>query len=359
MHVRQRDYDRSPHVAFYEVTRACDLVCVHCRACAQPRCDPRELTARQSLALVSQLAEFPEPPMLVFTGGDPFKRSDLLELVEHAVARGLETSVTPSATPLVTRDALARLRERGVRRIAVSIDGAYASAHDAVRGVPGSFDRTLEIAADARACGLELQVNTTLTPANVDHIERFGKLLAGLDIVLWSVFFLVPVGRAVDLPRLDAEQCEAAFARLLRVANTRPFGVKTTAAPHYRRFIAQWAKREKTPTADGKQSFRPLGTNDGKGILFVSHIGEIYPSGFMPVRCGQFPQQNVVSVYQRSMLFRQLRDSSKLQGKCGRCSFRNLCGGSRARAFALTGNPLAEEPDCAYFPPAKAERELA
>lgn len=368
---KQSDYDRSPHVAFYEVTRACDLVCVHCRACAQPRSDPRELATAQSLALIEQLAEFPQPPILVLTGGDPFKRADLFALVSRAVGRGLETSITPSATPLVTRDALARLHDLGVRRIAVSLDGPTAESHDAVRGVEGSFARTLEIAADARRCGLEVQVNTTLTPANVGEIEHIADVLDGLNVVLWSVFFLVPVGRADILPRLDAAQCEAAFARLWQVAQTHAFGLKTTEAPHYRRFIAQAATDERRNSRaaeaiqpqgrassgesvpanrDGAHRFRPLGTNDGKGILFVSHVGEIYPSGFMPVRCGTFPDDHVVSVYQRSPLFRQLRDASNLEGKCGDCEFRNLCGGSRARSYAATGNPFAEEPDCVYQP---------
>ncbi len=376
----QADYDHSPYVAFYEVTRACDLVCLHCRACAQARPDPRELDTQQSFALIEQLAEFPRPPIFVLTGGDPFKRSDLFSLIDKSIACGLETSITPSATPLVTLDALVRLRDHGVARLAVSLDGVDAASHDAVRGVAGSFQRTLEIAADARRCGLEVQVNTTLTPTNVGQIEAIAALLAGLDIVLWSVFFLVPVGRAGDLPRLDAEQSEAAFAQLWRVAQTHPFGIKTTEAPHYRRFIAQAAKLERRSAAtspnkpttdkpttpkpttdradqDGESTiatpsrrFRPLGTNDGKGIMFIGHTGEIYPSGFLPIRCGQFPHDDVVSVYQHAPLFRQLRDADNLQGKCGQCEFRNLCGGSRARAFAVTANPFAEEPDCVYRP---------
>jgi radical SAM protein len=374
-----RDFDRSPYVAFYELTRACDLVCVHCRACAQPRSDPRELATEQSLALIEQLAEFPQPPILVLTGGDPFKRPDLFALISRAVALGLETSITPSATPLVTSDALARLRDHGVKRMAVSLDGPTATSHDAVRGVVGSFRRTLEIAADARRCGLEVQVNTTLTPTNVGEIERMADLLDRLNIVLWSVFFLVPVGRASELSRLDADECEAAFARLWRVAQTHSFGLKTTEAPHYRRFIAQAAKqagknervsanarlpensaraKSEHATSSGRPRFRPLGTNDGKGILFISHTGEIYPSGFMPIRCGEFPHDHVVSMYQQSPLFRRLRDPSHLEGKCGRCEFRNLCGGSRARAYAVTGSPFAEEPDCAFEPTGKIRHKL-
>lgn len=171
------DFDRSPYVAFCEVTRACDLVCVHCRACAQPRSDPRELATEQALALIEQLAEFPQPPILLLTGGDPFKRPDLFSLISRAVELGLETSIKPSATSLATSDALARLRDHGVKRIAVSLDGPTAASHDAVRGVAGSFRRTLEIAADARRCGLEVQVNTTLTSTNVDEIECMADLL--------------------------------------------------------------------------------------------------------------------------------------------------------------------------------------
>jgi radical SAM protein len=348
----KRDFAVSPLLVFYELTRACDLVCLHCRACAQRAPAPDELSTTQSHALLQQIAEFPTPPLLVFTGGDPFKRRDLVELTAQATSLGLEVAVTPSATPLVTRDRLAALRDAGAARLAVSLDGPEQESHDRFRGVAGSFQRTLEIIRDAQSVGFPVQVNTTVTPGNWQRIDEFAALLGDLNIVLWSVFFLVPVGRAETQPRLSAEQVEIVFERLSQQSLRRGIPIKTTEAPHYRRFVAQ---QQKEMRAGGHSSPTPgqyasLATNDGKGIMFVGHNGEIYPSGFMPIVCGVFPRDRIVGIYQHSPLFRELRDPDRLQGKCGVCKFRTICGGSRARSYAVTGNALAAEPDCAYMP---------
>lgn len=349
-HVRSRkSFDHSPMLVFYELTRACDLVCLHCRACAQKRRDPNELDTTQSKRLIDQLVEFPDPPMLILTGGDPLKRHDIYELIEYAVDSGIDVSITPSATPLVNRDSIRRLRDAGISRMATSVDGADAATHDANRGVAGSFDHSMNVLRIARELGVQTQINTTLTPANVDQIETMGERFGELDIALWSVFFLIPVGRATEMERLNADECEDAFARLHAQAQLQPFMVKTTEAPHYRRYVIQ-NTIEQTDAAP--RGFIPAGVNDGKGVMFVSHTGEIFPTGFLPIHCGDFPQQNIVDVYQKSPTFRMLRDSDQLEGKCGVCEFRNVCGGSRARAFGVTGNPMAEEPDCNYIPPA-------
>lgn len=343
----------SPLFVFYEVTQACDLACEHCRACAVPEPHRDELTTQQSRQLIDQLTEFPTPPTLVLTGGDPFKRADIFELIRHAVAKGLSVAITPSATPLVTRQSIERLRLAGISRLAISIDGATARAHDTHRGVAGSFQRSLEILADARREGIVTQVNTTISPANVHHIPRMAGLLSGMGIEMWSVFFLVPVGRAAFAPRLTADECEAAFERLWRESQRQPFMIKTTAAPHYRRFVAQH-RTLKLSQDDGHalSTYVPLGLNDGNGILFISHVGKLYPSGFLPMLCGRFPRANIVDVYQNSPVFQRLRNVDRLEGKCSRCEYRTVCGGSRARAYAVTGNPYAEEPDCAYIPAA-------
>jgi radical SAM protein len=349
------DFDHSPFVVFYELTRACDLVCQHCRACAEPRRDPRELNGEQARRLLDQLASFPKPPMVVFTGGDPLKRPDVHELVAHGVSRGLEVAMTPSATPLVTAEALERLRDAGLHRLAVSLDGVDASTHDAFRGVSGSFQRTLEIMADARRLGLPLQVNTTVTQVNVEQIDAMAERLAREKIVLWSVFFLVPVGRGEQLGRISPEQYEEVFEKLWHHAQQQPYGIKTTEAPHYRRFVLQRrGNPQRTPgTGTDRQPQRaPLGINDGKGIMFIDHRGKISPSGFLPVYCGRFPSDSVVDVYQNSPVFLALRDANQLKGKCGVCEFRHACGGSRARSYALTGDFLAAEPDCVYLPAA-------
>ena len=352
----RRDFEHSPMIVFYEMTRACDLACVHCRADAQRTCDPNELRSDQSRRLVDELLKFPKPPLLVLTGGDPLKRADVFELVDYAVGRGIATAMTPSATPLVTRDAIRRLKDAGLHRLAVSLDAADEATHDAFRKVAGSYRRTLEIIEDSLAVALPVQVNTTIGRHNVHQLDRMVDVVSALGAVLWSVFFVVPTGRATAELRLSAQECEDVFEKLWSQSHRGGMAIKTTEAPHYRRFVFQ---RQKQLGGGRPVGVGQAGTNDGKGIMFVSHTGEIFPSGFLPIRCGMFPLDSLVKVYQHSALLRALRDGDGLGGKCGRCEFRQICGGSRARAFALTGDPLAAEPDCAYQPARDAREVLA
>jgi radical SAM protein len=350
----ERDFNISPMIVFYEVTRACDLVCLHCRACAQSQPDPNELTSEQSRQLIDQVARFPVRPMLVLTGGDPLKRGDIYDLIAYSRGQGLETAITPSPTPLVTTEAIARLQEAGIDRMAVSIDGADAATHDRMRGVPGSFAQTQRIMEDACNLGIAVQVNTTLNPNNFDQIEAMAEMLARHQIVLWSVFFIVPVGRATADLRLTGVQYEEAFGRLYVQSLCQPYGIKTTEAMHYRRFVArQRMQARQTAGSHGAVAaprYLTMGINDGKGVMFVSHTGLIHPSGFMPLVCGMFPFNDIVDVYQHSPIFRRLRTPDSFEGKCGYCEYRHLCGGSRARAYNVTGNPYAAEPDCIYTP---------
>lgn len=347
---RREDFNHSPLLVFYEITRACNLLCRHCRASAQRNAHPDELSHAQGIELIDQLTAFPKPPMLVFTGGDPFKRSDVFDLVEYASGKGLTVALTPSATALATRERIAMLRDRGLHRFAVSLDGATAGTHDDIRGVPGSFRRTIEMIDNAADLGLPVQVNTTLTLDNVHELNDLAELLAGLKIVMWSVFFLVPVGRAQADRRIPGDMIEDVFASLWAHSQRQPYSIKTTEAPHYRRYVTRMvettAEDEPTPQKTLVRYGSLLGTNDGKGVMFVSHIGEIFPSGFLPIECGRFPRDSIVKAYQEHELFVALRDESRLGGKCGICQYRSLCGGSRARAYALTGDPFAPEPDC-------------
>jgi radical SAM protein len=351
------DFNERPFIAIWEVTQACDLACVHCRASAQPDRDPGELSTEEAKALINQIADM-RVPVFVLTGGDPIKRPDLFDLIGHARSRGVRVSLTPSATPLLTRDIVVRLKEAGLARLAVSMDGARAKTHDAFRGMSGSFARTLDAIRLANEIGLPTQINTTFSRRNISEIDEIVALMESLKITLWSVFFLVPTGRGKLNDLLNAEEFEQVFAKIYSLSRTASFDIKTTEAQHYRRFVLQQRAAERRSGLQGVQPDRvedsigraPRGLNDGKGFVFVSHTGEVFPSGFLPLSAGNIRQQPLSTIYRDSPLFRGLRDTAKLEGKCGACEFKEICGGSRARSYALTGNPHSEEPCCSYVP---------
>lgn len=346
-------YDDHPFIAIWEVTQACDLVCQHCRACAQPRRDPRELTTLEGFRLLDRFAEA-GVPLVVLTGGDPAKRPDLVELIAYGAKRGLNMALTPSATPLVTRDLLDELQLAGLKRLAVSIDGADAATHDAFRGVEGSFANALRILREAQAVGLRTQVNSTVHTGNIGTLRGMADMVANAGAVLWSVFHIVPTGRAEERMLPSAAAVEASLNELAELAMNAPFAVKTTAAPHYRRVIIERRLQLGEGPRHGVHGTDSDRVNDGRGFLFISHLGAIYPSGFLPIDCGNVRQSNPIDVYREHPLFVELRDANRLTGKCSACAFRRVCGGSRARAFAMTGSTLASDPLCAYVPPGYA-----
>jgi len=351
---RREDFHHSPLIVFYEVTRACDLVCRHCRASAMPAPSPRQLSPAQTQRLLEALASFPRPPMVILTGGDPMKRPDLLDIIATTTSLGLECAVTPSPTPLMTQQAIRNIAKAGAKGFGVSLDGATPETHDAFRGIRGSYHESITMIQQAGDAGMGVQVNTTVTAANMSELEALADLLRTLPVRMWSVFFLVPVGRARLAQRITARQYERIFELLYRQREQGPYAVKSTEAPHYRRFVMQKLGLSPHDPPDriyGLTRLAPVGTNDGRGVMFISHTGEICPSGFMPIVCGVFPQDSPVDVYQHHELFTALRDPAKLEGKCGACEYREVCGGSRARAYAVTGNPFAAEPDCVYIPP--------
>ena len=350
------DFNERPFIAIWEVTQACDLACVHCRASAQPERHPEELTTAEGKQLIDQIASW-KVPVFVLTGGDPIKRPDLFELISYARTVGVRVSLTPSATPLLTRDVVVRLKEAGLARLAVSMDGASAATHDSFRGLSGSFARTLDAVRWANEVGLPVQINTTFSRRNIGEIDQIVALMEQLRITLWSVFFLVPTGRGKLNDLLSADEFESVFEKLHQLSKTATFDIKTTEAQHYRRFILQKKVAEKragvhveSHVSSDEIGRAPRGLNDGKGFVFISHKGEVFPSGFLPLSAGSIRQQKLETIYRESPLFRDLRDSPKLEGKCGACEFKQICGGSRSRAYALTGNPLGEEPCCAYIP---------
>jgi MoaA/NifB/PqqE/SkfB family radical SAM enzyme len=339
------DYSEQPLIVTWEVTQACELSCDHCRADAVPDRDPAELTTEEGKRLLDQVDSFGSPsPIFVFSGGDPLERPDLFELLEYARSIGVRTAVTPAPTASLTREVVERLEAAGVRRIALSLDGATAASHDGFRGEEGSFETVRSAAEYAAEVGLDIQINTTVTATTVAELPGIADLVADLDAVVWEVFFLVPIGRGVDLDQLDPDQAEATLEWLYRRQQTAPFRVITVEAPHYRRVASRVASEA------GMEPPRVGTTGDGDGFVFVSHTGEVFPSGFLPESAGTVPADDLVEVYRDADLFRSLRDAEQRTGVCGGCSWRDRCGGSRARARATTGNPLGPDPLCGFEP---------
>ena len=380
------DFNQRPFTVVWETTRACDLACVHCRAEANPERSKDELTFEEVRGLVQSVKAFGTPyPLFILTGGDPAKRSDIFDIIAHARAEGLRVAMTPSATPLITRAAIQRFAQAGLVRLAVSLDGKDAASHDSFRGVQGSFNHTLQILDWCEEFGLETQIHTTVMRHVLDDLPAIADLIASRGIKLWALFLLIAVGRAarpeVRRLTLNARQFEALFHWLYELTKSAPFDVTPREGYHYRRVLLQrragelgvgvdelLAKAEMnhlTPTdlASSAQATRivraPLGVNDGKGILFVSHRGDVQPSGFLNLVGGNIRGQTLTHIYQRSKLFVQLRDYTDLKGKCGVCEFKTICGGSRARAFAVTGDLMRSDPYCVYEPAAWKARRSA
>lgn len=353
----RKSHVQRPRVVTWEATQACDLRCLHCRAEARPWRDPLELTTQEGKALIDRVAAFGQPyPILVFSGGDPLKRPDLLNLIGHATDLGLKVGVTPAPTALLRDETIEAFRDAGVHRLALSLDGATAQHHDAFRGELGSFGVIMRAAEVAGELGLPLQINTTVACSTVEDLPAIADLIERLGAVMWEVFFLVPIGRGTALEPLSAEGTERALEWLYLRQREAPFRLITVEAPFYRRVGRQIEATERRPQA-GKGDPRRLphsmpegSTGDANGFVFISHVGEVYPSGFLPLTAGNVRTADLVALYRDSPVFRSLRDTGLLKGKCGECEFRRICSGSRARAYAVTGDPLESDPFCAYQP---------
>ena len=363
------DFDQKPFLVCWETTKACDLACVHCRASAQSDPAPDELDLEESMRLVREVHAM-GTPILIFTGGDPLKKKGLNDLIRYAGSLGLKTGAIPAVTPLLTEARIHALKDAGLDQIAFSLDAPNAAEHDAFRKTPGVFAKTLESVKIAKACGLSAQINSLINVHNSRQLDEFIALVESLPIVFWEVFFLVPTGRGADLDLLSAEKFDEAFEKIYALQKRVRFVIKVTEAPHYRKYVFEQKLRERgidPRTIDAGQitlpellrraegpggsiGLAPKGVNSGKGFLFISSRGEVFPSGFLPLKAGDLRQNDLSEIYRNSPLLKELRDPARLKGKCGICPYKDFCGGSRSRAYAVTGDYLAEEPCCSYQP---------
>lgn len=369
-----QDTDQRPFLVIWESTRACQLVCQHCRADSQNEPHPLQLSTAEGKRLLDDIASFGAPsPMVVISGGDPFERPDLTELIAYGRQQGLSMALAPSVTPKATRERFAAAARAGAKAVSISLDGATAATHDGFRGIEGVYEATVPVCRDIVDLGMRLQINTTVTAGNVGELPDLLRQVLDLDAFLWSVFLLVPTGRGEALRALPPEEVEDVLHWLVDVS--RHLAVKTTEAPHFRRVVLQRRRAGDVDVAahfglgatyrrlradlDGLRDERelptrvprpPLDINAGRGFVFIDHIGNVHPSGFLPVPGGSLRERSLPEIYREAPLFQELRDLSLLRGRCGICEYRNVCGGSRSRAFAVTGDHLAEEPYCSYEP---------
>jgi radical SAM protein len=319
-----------------------------------PNANPGQLTHEESVAFIRQIPEFGDPmPTLILTGGDPLERPDLLPLIDEARRLGIDVSITPAATPAFTREVLQNLADHGVTGLGLSLDGSTAARHDAIRGIEGTFDRTLDAIRWAADLGMPLQVNTLVTAETAPDIPAVYELLRPLGLTRWSLFFLIEVGRGTVLEPLSPTDGEEFMRWVYRTSEEAPFVVATTEAPSYRRVATEVMREDGLTTDEIRRSrtARSFGVRDGHGIVFVSHVGEICPAGFLPIPVGNLRTDSLVDVYRDAPLFRSLHDPRQFGGRCHHCQYQQQCGGSRARAYSAFGDPLAEDPFCTYVPP--------
>ncbi len=338
----------------WEVTRSCNLACVHCRASAE--CGPYhgELDTIQCLKLLDEIAAFSKP-VIILTGGEPLLRSDIFEIGAYGTKKGLRMVMATNGT-LVTKEIAHRMVDTGIMRVSISIDGVNAKSHDAFRSVPGAFAGAMAGIEEMKKAGLEFQINTTVTKANLDQIKGIFDLTVALGAAAHHIFLLVPTGRGKDLA--DQEIAPADYERTLHwfyeESLRAPIQLKATCAPHYFRIYHQRREpsREAPSGHGGTGALHAMtrGCMGGSSFCFISHTGQVQPCGYLELDCGQIKGKGFQDIWVNSPVFNSLRDLNLYGGKCGRCEFTRVCGGCRARAYEITGDYLAEEPYCIYEP---------
>lgn len=305
----------------------------------------------ESFHLIEEVAQM-HVPLLALTGGEPLRRPDLYPIIEFASNRSVRTSLTLLPTPLLMPDVIAELKSCGLMRAGFWLHASTPELHDSYWSMPGLHRRTLEIIGSCHEVQLPVQINTMISRRNFHNLEPMIELLTRLDVSLWNVFFFVPENREQWKEMISADEHEDAFAKLFAASRRVHFHIKTTEGQHYQRYLLQQRARQSRGRITEVEAITcsPKGVNDGKDSIFVNFQGEVYPSRFLPVSAGNLTRHSLSELYCDSELFCSLRDSSRLKGKCGRCPARNVCGGSRARAYAITGDLFAADPACAYRP---------
>ncbi|MEB3692667.1 MAG: TIGR04053 family radical SAM/SPASM domain-containing protein [Caldisphaeraceae archaeon] len=362
-----------PILVFWETTKACLLSCKHCRAEAITKPLPNEMNTKEGMRLIDQVSEFGKPsPILIFTGGDPLMRNDIWELVDYAHNRGVVVALSPSVTPKL-EESFEEFRKHKVSSVSISIDSPYEKVHDGIRGVEGTFKKSVEAIKRLKDMGIRVQVNTTVMRSTVDGLPDMVRLLKELKVDTWEVFYLVPTGRATFREDLSKEEWED-VSSFLYEASKYNITIRTSEGPIFRRVSLLYKALESKGVnvekelphgslyyrlikrlhetlgkPEGKSKAETHGTRDGMGVIFVSYDGLVYPSGFLPYPVGSIRKQTLVEIYRRSTILNKIR-SSGFKGKCGECEFKYICGGSRSRAFSYTGDVMAEDPSCIYKP---------
>ncbi len=336
----------------WEVTRRCNLSCVHCRASSKYGPYEGELDTAQCRKLIDDIAAF-SSPVIILTGGEPYFREDIFEIASYGTHKGLRMVLATNGT-LVTDEIARKTIKAGVQRISISLDGPDAESHDAFRGVPGAFEGSMAGIDAFKRAGMEFQINTTITRLNLDRIKEIFNLAISLGAAAHHIFLLVPTGRGREMAdqEISPEEYEETLGWFYEQGLTSPIQLKATCAPQYYRIFHQQKKERKQelPVSENPLHSMTRGCMGGSSFCFISHTGQVQPCGFLEIDCGQIKEERFEDIWNDSRIFNDLRDLRKYNGKCGRCEFLKVCGGCRARAYEIGGDYLAEEPMCVYEP---------